>query len=104
MSRLLHVLVGASAIDENDHRRLAITFPDVTFTFATNGEQARAAAPEAEVIFTKGVEAKVIGAEGITVEALSAAKSLHWYQAGTAGVERVIALLRTHHAGRDIVL
>jgi phosphoglycerate dehydrogenase-like enzyme len=59
-----------------------------------------AAAPRIEVIFTKGVEAAVIGAQGINVEAVNAAKNLRWFQAGTAGVERVLKLLE----GRDVVV
>jgi phosphoglycerate dehydrogenase-like enzyme len=53
-----------------------------------------------EVIFSKGVEARVIGAQGITAEAVAAARHLRWFQAGTAGVERILRLLE----GREVIV
>ena len=96
----LHVLVGAAGIKEADQRRLVETFPGVEFTFATSGDQAMEVAPRTDVVFTKGVEAAVIGAQGINVEAIQAATNLRWYQAGTAGIERVLKLLE----GRDVTV
>ncbi len=75
------VLVGAATIEEAERRWLAAEFADVRFAFAEDG---RAEAEGGyEVIFSKGVDAAVI----------EASPELRWYQAGTAGVERVLKAL-----------
>jgi len=78
----LHVLVGPNTIDETDQRRLAGLFPDLRFTFAANPEEALAAAPSAEIVFSK------------PVDFVTTAPDLRWLQAGTAGVDRALAVLK----------
>jgi phosphoglycerate dehydrogenase-like enzyme len=73
--------VGAEPIEEEDRRRMEAAFPDVTFEFAEGAAAALAAAPSAEVIFSK------------SVDALASAPVLRWFQAGTAGVDRAVRLL-----------
>jgi phosphoglycerate dehydrogenase-like enzyme len=77
----LRVLVGAATIEERERRWLAETFPEAAFTFADDGP--RGTGSDYEVIFSKGVDAAVI----------EAARGLRWFQAGTAGVERVLKAL-----------
>jgi len=77
----LRVLVGAATIEEPERRWLAETFPQVAFTFGD--EEPPAADVDYEVIFSKGVDTAVVGN----------ARSLRWFQAGTAGVERVLTAL-----------
>src|SRR6266542_1463619 len=84
----LHVLVCPNTIDDADQYHLAALFPDLHFTFAATPEAALAAAPSAEIVFSK------------PVDFLTAAHNLRWFQAGTAGVERILALL----AGRDVIV
>ncbi|MBI3970075.1 MAG: D-2-hydroxyacid dehydrogenase [Chloroflexi bacterium] len=63
-------------------------FPQVRFTFANSRDDFVAAAPEAEVIFAKGVPQ----------EALEAAARLRWLHAGTAGVDRLLRMgIRERH-------
>ena len=75
------VLVGAATIEEPERRWLAAEFPRVRFTFAEDGRGEAEGGYEA--IFSKGVDAAVI----------VASPGLRWYQAGTAGVERVLKAL-----------
>ncbi|HET7771529.1 MAG TPA: D-2-hydroxyacid dehydrogenase [Chloroflexota bacterium] len=77
----LRVLIGAEPIEEQDRERIRAAFPDVRFTFAESAAEAPAAAPEAEVVFSK------------STEALAAAPRLRWFQAGTAGVDRALKVL-----------
>jgi D-2-hydroxyacid dehydrogenase (NADP+) len=76
----LNVLVQGDNVAEEDRARLRAAFPDVAFTFAENREALVSAAPQAEVIFGKGV----------TREVLEAAGRLRWVQAGTAGVDGLL--------------
>jgi phosphoglycerate dehydrogenase-like enzyme len=87
----LRVLVGADAIEPADRERLRRLFPHVSFTFAATAEEWLAAAPRAEVLFTKG----------LPLEALAAATHLRWVQAGTAGVDW---WLRSGLGERDVIL
>ncbi|HEU5315620.1 MAG TPA: D-2-hydroxyacid dehydrogenase [Chloroflexota bacterium] len=75
------VLVGAATIDEAERRWLTESFPDVRFTFGDETDPH--AEPGYEVIFAKGVDTR----------AIDGSPRLRWYQAGTAGVERVLAAL-----------
>ena len=84
----LHILVGPNTVDEIDQRRLADCFPQVRFTFAATADDAHAAAPSADVAFSK------------PVDFLAAAPNLRWLQAGTAGVDRALAILK----GRDVLI
>ncbi len=78
----MQVLVGAAPIAVVDRQRLVQRFPGVAFTFAEDAAAMIAAAPPAEVIFTKGIPG----------EALAAASGLRWVQAGTAGVDGLLRL------------
>lgn len=88
---MVTVLVSAEPIEPDDRARMVAAFPAVRFIFAATADEMRAAAPEAEVIFTKGT----------TREALAAATRLRWVQAGTAGVD---GLLRLGLGQRDVLL
>jgi phosphoglycerate dehydrogenase-like enzyme len=79
---MVTVLVSAEPIAPEDRARMVAAFPAARFIFAGTAEEMRAAAPEAEVIFTKGM----------TREALAAAARLQWVQAGTAGVDGLLRL------------
>lgn len=70
--------------------RLQDDFPAVEFRFCLDPADFVVAAADAEVIFSKSFPAG----------SLSAASHLRWVQAGTAGVDRVLASL----AGRDVLL
>src|SRR5262245_26707563 len=88
---MLKVLVSAEPIEPVDRARMVNAFPAVEFTFAAGPEKMLAGAPEAEVIFTKGLPRP----------ALDAAVRLRWIQAGTAGVD---GLLRLGVRERGVVL
>jgi phosphoglycerate dehydrogenase-like enzyme len=74
------VLVEAVSVAAEDQERLARAFPGVRFIFAPTREALAEAAPEAEVIFGKGIPR----------EALHGAPGLRWVQAGTAGVDGLL--------------
>ena len=74
-------MIGAEPIEEQDRERIRAAFPDARFTFAESSAEALAAAPEAEVVFSK------------STDALAAAPLLKWFQAGTAGVDRALKVL-----------
>ena len=76
------MLIGAEPIEAEDRRRIADAFPDVRFVFAETSQEALAAAPSAEVVFSK------------STDALAAAPGLRWFQAGTAGVDRALVVLK----------
>ncbi|MGH2367983.1 MAG: D-2-hydroxyacid dehydrogenase [Chloroflexota bacterium] len=88
---MLKVLVGAEPISPQDRARMVHVFPQVDFTFATTPAEMRAAAPDAEVIFAKGIPGDV----------LATAVKLRWVQAGTAGVD---GLIRLGIRERDVLL
>ena len=78
----MRVLVGAAPIAVVDRQRLVQRFPGVAFDFAEDAAAMAAAAPEAEIIFTKSIPG----------DALAAATRLRWVQAGTAGVDGLLRL------------
>lgn len=71
------MLIEAGIVEPPERARLAEAFPQVDFVYAEDEQAWPAAAPEAEVIFAKGVRR----------EALARAERLRWVQAGTAGVD-----------------
>lgn len=77
----MQVLVEATIIQERDRERLIGHFPQVSFVFADNEGAWLKLAPDAEIIFAKGIPAA----------ALECAAGLRWFQAGTAGVDRWLA-------------
>ena len=77
----LEVVIGAEPIESEDRQRIAAEFPEVRFVFAEDAAAARVAAGSAEVVFSK------------STDALAAAPRLKWFQAGTAGVDRALAVL-----------
>lgn len=82
-------LIGEDIGAEN-LARLRREFPSVEFRFCLDAAEFLAAAPSAEIIFSKS----------FPPGALAAATRLRWVQAGTAGVDRLVAGL----AGRDVLL
>jgi phosphoglycerate dehydrogenase-like enzyme len=87
----MNILVGAEPIALADRERMAARFAQLRFTFATSPSEMLAAAPEAEVIFAKGIPRAV----------LEAATQLRWVQAGTAGID---GLLRQGLGERSVLL
>lgn len=83
------VLIGED-IGASNLTRLRSDFPAVVFRFCLDPSDFLAAAADAEIIFSKSFPAG----------SLATATGLRWVQAGTAGVDRVIAGL----AGRDVLL
>lgn len=63
-------------------KRLQETFPDIEFVVCLDEASFAAAAPRAEIVFSKAVYP----------EPLRTAENLRWVQTGTAGVERWLAL------------
>jgi phosphoglycerate dehydrogenase-like enzyme len=80
MTSQLAVLIQGENVAPEDRSRLHQAFPDVSFIFAESRDDLIAAAPDADVIFGKGV----------TREVLQAAGRLRWVQAGTAGVDGLL--------------
>ncbi|MBN1401983.1 MAG: D-2-hydroxyacid dehydrogenase [Anaerolineae bacterium] len=79
MTRLT-VLVGEDVGPAN-LARMRAAHPEIVFVLCATEAAFQATAPEAEIIFTKGWPA----------DTLSVARRLRWIQAGTAGVERILA-------------
>jgi phosphoglycerate dehydrogenase-like enzyme len=76
----LTVLVGEN-VGEGNLARMREAFPDVRFLLCLSLEETVAAAPLADVIFTKRLQP----------ELLQAATRLRWVQAGVSGIERWLA-------------
>ncbi len=77
----LTVLVGEN-VGEANMARMAAAHPDVAFHLCLTDEEYHAIAPVADIIFSK----KFIP------EAVQAATRLKWVQAGTAGVNHILAM------------
>lgn len=88
---MVNVLVGGESIEPADRVRMLEAYPQVRFTFAETREALAGHAPEAEIIFAKGVGKEILDAAG----------TLRWIQAGTAGVD---ALMRAGIRQREVVL
>ncbi len=86
----LTILVGEN-VGEANLERIRQAHPEIELRLGFTDEEFLAAAPEADIIFTKRWPA----------ETAKIAMRLRWVQAGTAGVER---MLNTGLAERDVVL
>jgi D-2-hydroxyacid dehydrogenase (NADP+) len=89
MTRLI-ALIGEN-VGEANFARLRQTFPQIDFRVCVASGELLAAAPDADIIFTKSLPSEVI----------HAAHKLRWVQAGTAGIE---AMLANGLRERDILL
>ncbi|HXF60981.1 MAG TPA: D-2-hydroxyacid dehydrogenase [Caldilineaceae bacterium] len=88
-------MIVAEDVGDEQVGRLRAAFPQLDFRVCLDRESFIAAAPEAEIIFAKSYPP----------EAIRAARQLRWVQAGTAGVERILELLRSRDdGGRDVLL
>ena len=76
----LTVLIGED-VGEANVARLRSEFPGVEFRVCLAPGELLAAAPDADVVFTKGLPAGLV----------QAASKLRWVQAGVAGIERMLA-------------
>ena len=86
----LTVLIGED-VGEANLARMRTAFPDVDFRLCLDREAYLATAPQADIIFSKR----------FYPEALQAATRLQWIQAGTAGVNHLLA---GDLNGRDVLL
>jgi phosphoglycerate dehydrogenase-like enzyme len=86
----LVVLIGED-VGQDNLTRMRVAYPDVQFLFCPDEDDFIAAAPRAQIIFTKSLPA----------EAIQRASQLLWVQAGTAGVNH---LLDSGLAERDVLL
>lgn len=77
----LNVVIGED-IGEANLARLRAAHPDVIFHYCLTGPEFLAAAPTADILFSKGFPAG----------AVDAATRLQWVQAGTAGINHLLAM------------
>jgi phosphoglycerate dehydrogenase-like enzyme len=69
------VVIGED-IGQEQLQRLRDAFPDIRFLLTPDKDEFLEAAPQAEIIFTKGLSSEVV----------DAAEKLRWVQSGTAGI------------------
>jgi len=75
------VVVIGEDVGQRNVDRLRQAYPELDFRFHPSREAFVAAVPEADILFTKSLPA----------EAIQAASRLRWVQAGTAGIEAMLA-------------
>jgi phosphoglycerate dehydrogenase-like enzyme len=77
-----HIVLVGENVGEANLARMRQAYPEIEFRFCATHQEFVARVADADIVFTKSFPS----------EALSTAGRLRWVQAGTAGVERLLAM------------